>query len=89
MAAPSNRQSKSSNKSVQTQVQVVDVTPLNSADQSQTSSKIDSSSTKNLSSTRTSVSNKLSNGSGSPKPPSGKNNGFETNLNSIWINETR
>ena len=96
MAAPSNRQSKSSNKSVQTQVQVVDVTPLNSADQSQTSSKIDSSSTKNLSNTKkTSVSQKQSNssgGAGSAKPPAGKNKGFETNSNSgiaLGMIETR
>ena len=95
MANSSNLPSKISNKSVKPQVQVVDVTPLNSVDQSQTSSKIDSS-TKNFSNTKTtSLSKKQSNvsgGVGSAKPPSGKNKGFETNLNSgiaLGMIETR
>tara|TARA_B100000965_G_scaffold90937_1_gene74069 strand:+ start:422 stop:970 length:549 start_codon:yes stop_codon:yes gene_type:complete len=96
MPTPSNRQSKSSNKSIKPQDQVVDVTPLNSVDQSQASSKINSSSTKKLSNTKNnSVSQKQSNvsgGAGSVKPPSGKNQRYETNLNSgiaLGMIETR
>jgi len=96
MTNSSNRRQKSSNKTFKPKDQVVDVTPLNSADQPQTSSKIDSSSTKNLSNTKkNSVSQKQSNssgGAGSAKPPSGKNKGFENNLNSgiaLGMIETR
>ena len=81
MAAPLNRQSKSSNKSVNAQGQVVDVTPLNSINQTKTSSRKDSSSTKNLSSTKkTSESKTLSNtsrGAGSSNPALEKNKVFE------------
>ena len=96
MASSQKRQSKSSNKSIKPQDQVVDVTPLNSVDQPDTSSEIDSSSTKNLSNTKkTSVSQKQSNvsgGAGSAKPPSGKDKGYGTNLNSgiaLGMIETR
>ena len=52
MPTSQNRQSKSSNKSVKAHDQVVDITPLSSVEQPKTSSKIDSSSTKNISSTK-------------------------------------
>jgi hypothetical protein len=96
MPTSQNRQSNSSNKSIKTQDQVVDVTPLNSVDQPETSSNIDSSSTKNLSNTKkTSVSQKQSNvsgGAGSAKPSSRKDKGYGTNLNSgiaLGMIETR
>ena len=83
MSTSSNRQSKSSNKSIKPQVQVVDVTPLNSVDQTSTTSKIESSSSKkNSSPKRNSDAKSLSNGSGgagSGKTPLGTNKGFETN----------
>ena len=96
MATPSNRQSKSRNKSVKPQDQVVDVTPLNSSDQTKTASKIETSSKKNSSSAKspfnaTSLSNG-SGGSGSIKKTLGKNKGFETNSNSgvaLGLIETR
>jgi len=96
MAAPSNRQSKSSNKIVNPKDQVVDVTPLKSTTQSQTSFKMLSSSTKKASNAKSIPSAKnLSNGSdggGSFKSPIGKNNSFETNSNSgiaLGMIETR
>ena len=96
MANSSNRQSKSSNKSVRPQDKVVDVTPLNSVDQKKTSSKLGSSSSKNSSNTKNnSVSSDQSNisgGSGAVKPPSEKNKSFETNSNSgiaLGMIETR
>ena len=65
MTNSSNRRQKSSNKTFKPKDQVVDVTPLNSVDQPQTSPKIDSSSIKNFSNTKTtSLSQKQSNGSG-------------------------
>ena len=78
MSNSSNRRSKSSNRSIKPQDQVVDVTPLNSIDQSKTSSS------KNLSN--------RSVGAGSTKTPIGKNKGFETNSNSgiaLGMIETR
>ena len=96
MSNSSNRQSKSSNKSVKTQGQVVDVTNLNSVDQKNTSSKIGSSSINNSSKTKNnSVSNDQSNisgGAGAVNPPSEKNKSFETNSNSgiaLGMIETR
>ena len=96
MANSSNRQSKSSNKSVRPQDKVVDVTPLNSVDQKKTSFKPGSSSPKNSSNTKNnSVSSDQSNisgGSGAVKPPSEKNKSFETNSNSgiaLGMIETR
>ena len=96
MANSSNRQSKSSNKSVKPQGQVVDVTNLNSVDQKKTSSKLGSSSTKNSSKTKNnSVNNDQSNisgGGGAVKSPSEKNKSFESNSNSgiaLGMIETR
>jgi len=96
MATSPNRQSKSSNKNVKPQDQVVDVTPLNSSDQSKTSSKTEASSIKNSSSTKTTSDTKnLSNVSrvgGSSKSPLVKNKGFESNSNSgiaLGMIETR
>ena len=96
MANSSNRPSKSSNKSVKPQVQVVDVTTLNSVDQKKTSSKLGPSSVKNSSNKKNnSVSNNQSNISGggrAVKPPSEKNKSFETNSNSgiaLGMIETR
>jgi len=89
MPTPSNRQSKSSSKSLKPNDQVVDVTPLDLAGQPQDLSNIDSSSTK-----KTSDNKKLSNGSGgsgSSKKTSG-NEGFETNANpgiALGMIETR
>ena len=96
MTNSSNRRSKSSNKSIKPQDQIVDVTPLNSIDDSKTFTKINSSSTTNSSNTsKTSSSKKLSNGSGSAgssQTPIRKNKGFETNSNSgiaLGMIETR
>ena len=80
MATQQNRQSKSSNKSINPQDQVVDVTPLNSK-QTKTSDNVDSKSMANSSSPqRTSVTKKSSKGSGgdgSYKKTIGKNTGSE------------
>ena len=77
MSSPQNRQSKSSNKSVKPQDQVVDVTPLNLTTQSKTSSKVKSQSNKNSSNNlKTSTPKDLSNssgGGGSLNPPIKKN----------------
>ena len=97
MPTPSNRQSKSSNKSIKPQDQVVDVTPLNSSDQSKTSSQTEASSIKNSSSTKTTTSDtkNLSNVSrvgGSARRPLVKKKGFESNSNSgiaLGMIETR
>ena len=97
MATSSNRQSKSSNKNIKPKDQVVDVTPLNSVDQTKTVSKVESSTKKNSSSTkkRTSDSKSLSNssvGAGSSKPTLDKYIGFETNSNrgiALGMIETR
>ena len=95
MTNSSNRLSKSSNKSIKPQDQVVDITPLNSVNQSKTS-KVQSTSTKNSSSTkRTSVASSLSNhsgGAGSSNPTLGKNKGFENDSNfgiALGMIETR
>ena len=96
MTKSSNRQPKSSNKTFKPKDQVVDVTPLNSTNQSKTSSKLESSSIKNSSTNkRNSVAKSLSNASGnsgSSKKTIGKNQGFETNSNSgiaLGMIETR
>ena len=96
MATPNKRQSKSSNKSIKPQNQVVDVTLLDSVGQLKTSSQLESSSTMGSSRTkRTSDSQSLSKSSGvsgSSNPPLGKNKGFETNSNSgiaLGMIETR
>ena len=86
MPTPQKRQSKSSNKSIKAQDQVVDVTPLNSIAQSKTSSKIPSSSTQKVSSNKSIPSAKnpsnSSGGEGLTKTPIGKNKGF-FNCNAI------
>ena len=78
MTNSSNRRSKSSNKSIKSKDQVVDVTPMNSVNQSAKSSKMESSSTKNSSGTkRTSGTKDLSNDSrmgGSSQKSLGENN---------------
>ena len=83
MATPQKRQSKSSNKSIKAQDQLVDVTPLNSTGQSKSSSRVMSSSNVNSSDTlKTNTYKKLSNasgGDGSSKSPIGYNKSFETN----------
>ena len=96
MTTPQNRQSKSSNKSIKAQDQVVDVTPLNSTTQSKTSSKIKSPSNKNSSNNlKTVTSKKLSNGSedgGSLKPPVGRNKYVQAKSNygiALGMIETR
>ena len=96
MSTPSNRQSKSSNKSVRPQDQVVDVTLLNSTMQSKTSSKIQPSSTEKASTTKSIPSSKnlstASGGGGSSKSPIGKNKGYEINSNfgiALGMIETR
>ena len=96
MTKSSNRRSKSSNKTINPKDQVVDVIPLNSTTQSNTSSKRQSSSTEKTSSTKNIPSAKnLSNGSrgaASTKPPIGNDKGFESNSNSaiaLGMIETR
>ena len=78
MTNSSNRRSKGSNKNIKTQNQVVDVTPLNSVNQSANSSRVESSSIKNSSGTkRTPGAKNLSNDSrmgGSSKKLLGENN---------------
>ena len=83
MATPQKRQSKSSYKSIKAQDQVVDVTPLNSKEQQNTSSGKKSTSNENLSN---------ASGSESSKSPIGKTKGFENNSNSgiaLGMIETR
>ena len=97
MTNSSNRRQKSSNKTIKSKDQVVDITPINSTTQTKTSSKIQSSSTGKTSSTKNIPSAKnLSNGSrgaASTKKPSGNDNkGFESNSNSgiaLGMIETR
>ena len=96
MTNSSNRRPKSSYKSIKPQDQVVDVTPLNSVDQSKTSSKIESTSKKNSSSNKkNSLVSSLSNSSGSvgsTKIPTRNNKGFEANANfgiALGMIETR
>ena len=96
MTNSSNRRPKNRNKIIKPKDQVVDVTPLNLTIQSETSSKIKSSSTEKASTSKSISSNKnLSNGSGgagSTKRPIGKNKGFKSNSNSgiaLGMIETR
>ena len=95
MASSQNRQSKSSNKNIKAQDQVVDVTPVNLKGQSQTSSNIKSSSDKNPSNTGKNSSKKSSNVSvrgGSSKIPIRKNKTIETHSNygiALGLIETR
>ena len=96
MANSPNRRPKSSNRNVKPKDQVVDVTPLNSNNGSKTSSKIETSSIKNSSSTKKkSVAKSLLNGyggAGLSKTPIRRNKGFEPNLNSgiaLGMIETR
>ena len=85
MPTSQNRPSKSSDKGIKPQDQVVDVTPLNSTAQSKTSSKVKSELNKNSSNNlKTSTSKNLSNssvGGGSSKPPIGKNKAFQAKSN--------
>ena len=96
MTNSSNRRTKSSNKTIKSKSQVVDVTPLNSTTQSNTSSKRQSSSIEKASSTKSIlIAENLSNGSGgsaSTKTPMGKNKGSDSNSNSgiaLGMIETR
>ena len=96
MTNSSNRRNKSSNKTIKPKNQVVDVTALNSTTQSNTSSKIQSSSIEKVSSIKSILSaENLSNGSGgsaSSKTPMGKNKGYDSNSNSgiaLGMIETR
>ena len=96
MTNSSNRRPKSSNRSVKPRDQVVDITPLNSTNQSKTSSNLESSSIKNSSSTSKNNSSKKSSngsrGSGSFKTLRGKDKGYETNSNAgvaLGMIETR
>ena len=96
MTNSSNRQPKRSNKNIKAHDQVVDVTPLNSIEQSNNSININPSSAKNSSNTsKIGISKKQSNtsgGSGSDENLIGKNISYETNLNSgiaLGMIETR
>ena len=83
MPTPQKRQSKTSNKSIRPQDKVVDITPLNLIESSETSPKEMSSSNENSYKTlKTTTSKNLSNTSGSggsSKSQIGKNKGFENN----------
>ena len=96
MPTSQNRQSKSSDKGIKPQDQVVDVTPLNSTAQSKNSPKVKSELNKNSSNNlKTSTSKNLSNssvGGGSSKPPIGKNKAFQAKSNfgiALGMIETR
>ena len=96
MTNSSNRRTKSSNKTIKSKSQVVDVTPLNSTTQSNTSSKRQSSSIEKASSTNSILSDENltndSRGSASAKTPMGKNKGYESNSNfgiALGMIETR
>ena len=96
MPTSQNRQSKSSDKGIKPQDQVVDVTPLNSTAQSKTSPKVNSTLNKNSSNNlKTSTSKNLSNssvGGGSSKPPIKKNKAFQAKSNfgiALGMIETR
>ena len=96
MPTSQTRQSKSSDKDIKPQDQVVDVTPLNSNSQSKASPKVKSSPYKNPSNNlKTSTSKNLSNssvGGGSSKPPIGKKAAFQTKSNfgiALGMIETR
>jgi len=96
MTNSSNRRSKISNKSAKPKDQLVDVTSLNSTTQSKISSKIQSSSTRKASTTKSIPSSKnlstSSGGGGSNKSPIRKNEAFQTNKNfgiALGMIETR
>jgi len=96
MPTSQNRQSKSSDKGIKPQDQVVDVTPLNSTAQSKTSPKVKSELNKNSSNNlKTSTSKNFFNssvGGGSSKPPIGKNKAFQAKSNfgiALGMIETR
>ena len=96
MTNSSKRRSKSSNKSIKPEDQIVDVTPLNSSAQSKTSSKTQSSTTEKASRTK-SISREInlsgsSGRSGSLKTLIGRKKGFESNSNTgiaLGMIETR
>ena len=81
MPTPQKRQSETGNKSIKAQDQVVDITPLNSIEQTKTSSKEKSSSNKNSSNTSKistpKNSSNFSGGGGSSEYPIGRNKDFE------------
>ena len=96
MATSQNRQSKSSNKIVKPQDQVVDITPVNLTTQSKTSSKVKPPSNKNSSNNlKTSTPKDLSNssdGGGSIPPLIKKNKVFQPKSNygiALGMIETR
>ncbi len=96
MPTSQNRQSKSSDKGIKPQDQVVDVTPLNSTAQSKTSPKVKSELNKNSSNNlKTSTPKNFSNssvGGGSSKTPIGKNKAFQAKSNfgiALGMIETR
>ena len=95
MTTKPNRQSNSSNKRIKPQNQVVDVTPLNSVDQSKTISKIESSSVKDRSTSKNTSNMKNLNSSqvgGLSKIPLRKTRGFDSNSKSgiaLGMIETR
>jgi len=96
MINSSNRRPNSSNKPIKPKNQVVDVTPLNSTTQSETSSKLQSSPTQKASIAKSIPSAKnLSNGSvgaGLTNNSSSNKKGFESNSNSgiaLGMIETR
>ena len=96
MPTSQNRQSKTSDKGIKPQDQVVDVTTLSSTAQSKTSPKVKSELNKNSSNNlKTSTSKNLSNssvGGGSSKPPIGKNKAFQAKSNfgiALGMIETR
>tara|TARA_Y100001968_G_scaffold259775_1_gene247140 strand:- start:102 stop:650 length:549 start_codon:yes stop_codon:yes gene_type:complete len=96
MTNSSNRQSKSSNKSIKPKNQIVDVTPLNSSAQSKTTSNIKSSATEKASSAKPIASAKnlssYSGGDNVNKTSIRKNKGVETKSNfgiALGMIETR
>ncbi len=97
MPTSQNRQSKSSDKGIKPQDQVVDITPLNSTAQLKTSPKVKSELNKNSSNNdlKISTSKNLSNssvGGGSSKPPIGKDKAFQAKSNfgiALGMIETR
>ena len=95
MSSPQKRQLKSSSKSIKAQNQVVDVTPVNSAGNSETPSKINSFANVNTSKSSKTPSKKISKaswGDGSSKAPIGKDKGFEAYSNfgvALGMIETR
>ena len=96
MTNSSNRRSKSSNRIIKPKDQIIDVTPLDSTNQSKNSSKVKSPSIKKSSNNlKTSSSKDLSNsseGGGSSKPPIEKNKAFQSKSNygiALGMIETR